>query len=272
MLLDSGLRRAAQWTPELVDESENGTSAVPSPDGKLAAWTETHPVMDGEKSESVTQVYLAHADGSGRMQLTRGEKSSNAPAFSPDSAWVFFASDRSGKRNLYRIPVDGGEAEMLTNWTGTLGAFSISPNGKWIAFTGREPDPDEDRAKREKRDFRVIDENPHNQSLWMIPVERGCAREAGGEESGCGPVSHRRFDWSPNSQRIAYETRPTPDADDGRKSDIFEVDIETGRHPAHGRDRQLGKPAALLAGRAVSGVYSEQCSPRSASTAPGSCC
>ena len=60
---------------------------------------------------------------------------------------------------------------MLTNWTGTLGAFAVSPNGKWIAFTGREPDTDEERAKREKRDFRVIDENPHNQSLWMVPVE-----------------------------------------------------------------------------------------------------
>ncbi len=105
-----------------VDESENRPTAVPSPDGKLAAWTETHAVMDGEKSESVTQVYLARTDGSGRIELTRGEKSSNAPAFSPDSEWVFFASDRSGKRNVYRIPVDGGEAEMLTNWTGTLGS------------------------------------------------------------------------------------------------------------------------------------------------------
>ena len=116
------------------------TAAVPSPDGRLAAWTETHPVMEGEKSEAVTQVFLARSDGSNRLQLTRGEKSSNAPAFSPDSAWVFFASDRSGKRNIYRIPVDGGEAEMLTSWSGTLGAYAVSPDGKWIAFTAREPD------------------------------------------------------------------------------------------------------------------------------------
>ena len=67
--------------------------------------------------------------------------------------------------------MDGGEAELITNWTGTLGAYAVSPNGKWIAFAGREADPDEDRAKREKLDFRVIDENPHNQSLWLIPVE-----------------------------------------------------------------------------------------------------
>jgi Tol biopolymer transport system component len=218
----------AQWTPELSMKVKTVTAAVPSPDGKLAVWTETHPVMEGEKSESNAQVYLAHSDGSNRIQLTRGEKSSNAPAFSPDSQWVFFASDRSGKRNVYRIPVDGGEAEMVTNWTGTLGFFSISPNGKWIAFAAREQDNEEERAKREKRDFRVLDENPHNQSLWLIPVEPDVNGKRAAKRITNGPYNVGQFDWSPNSARIAYETRPTPDADDGRKSDILEVEIETG--------------------------------------------
>src|SRR5581483_5325496 len=164
-------------------------------------------------------------DGSSRIQLTRGEKSSNAPAFSIDSQWVFFASDRSGKRNIYRIPIDGGEAERITNWQGTLGAFSISPNGKWIAFTAREPDPEEERAKREKRDFHVLDENPHNQSLWIVVIE-GVKRPP--KKVSNGPYNVGQFDWSPDSTRLAYETRPTPDADDARKSDILEVAIETG--------------------------------------------
>ncbi len=217
-----------QWTPQLSMKVKTVTAAVPSNDGTLAVWTETHPVMDGEKSETLTQVYLAHTDGTSRMQLTRGEKSSNAPSFSPDSKWVFFASDRSGKRNLYRIPVDGGEAEMLTTWTGTMGAYSVSPNGKWIAFTGREPDTDIERARREKRDFRVIDENPANQSLWIFPAEADAAGKRAVKKAAAGPYHIGQFDWSPDSRRISYETRPTPDADDARKSDIFEVDLETG--------------------------------------------
>jgi dipeptidyl aminopeptidase/acylaminoacyl peptidase len=217
----------AQWTPEVSLKVKTVTAAVPSPDGQLAVWTETHAVIDGEKSEMLTQVYLAHADGTGRMQLTRGEKSSNAPTFSADGAWVFFASDRNGKRNVYRIPVDGGEAEMITNWTGTLGAFSVSPNGKWIAFTGREADAGDERAKKEKRDFRVIDENPQNQGLWVFPVEADAAGKRPVKKAAEGPYHIGQFDWSPNSQRIAYEARPTPDANDGRKSDIFEVDLET---------------------------------------------
>ena len=222
----------AQWTPELSMKVKTVTAPVPSPDGRWCAWTQTQAVMDGEKSETLTHVFLARADGSGRMQLTRGDKSANAPAFSPDSAWVFFGSERSGKRNVFRIPVDGGEAEMLTNWTGmtgTMGAFAISPNGKWIAFTGREPDNDEDQARKAKLDFRVIDESPKNQSLWLVPVEPDVHGKRPAKKAATGPYHIGSFDWSPDSRRIAYETRPTPDADDGRKADILEVEIETGR-------------------------------------------
>ncbi len=220
---------SAQWTPELSMKVKTVSAAVPSPDGRLAAWTQTWPVMDGEKSEMLTHVFLAHADGSGRVQLTRGEKSANAPAFSPDSAWIFFASERSGKRNLYRIAVDGGEADAITNWTGTLGAYAVSPDGRWVAFTGRESDTAEETAKRQKLDFRVVDENPKNFALWMVPVEPDLHGKRPVKKVAGGPYHVGAFDWSPDSRKIAYETRPTPDADDSRKSDIFEVAVETGR-------------------------------------------
>ena len=218
----------AQWTPELSMQVKTVTAPVPSPDGRLAVWTQTQAVMDGEKSEMLTHVFLAQVDGSNRLQLTRGEKSANAPAFSPDSQSVFFASERSGKRNLFRIPVDGGEAEALTNWTGTIGAFSVSPDGKWIAFAGREADAAEETARRQKLDFHVIDENPHNQSLWLVPVEPDIHNRRPVKKAASGPWNVGAFDWSPDSRRIAYEVRPTPDADDGRRADILEVEIESG--------------------------------------------
>jgi len=219
----------AQWTPELSMKVKTVTAPAPSPDGRLAAWTQTVAVMDGEKSEMLTHVFLARTDGSGRLQLTHGEKSANAPAFSPDSQWVFFASDRGGNRNLYRIPVDGGEAEALTSFSGTMGAYAVSPDGKWIAFAGRETDPAEETARRQKLDFRVIDENPRNQSLWLAPVMPDVHGRRPVQKAASGPWNVGAFDWSPDSRRIAYEVRPTPDADDGRKADILEVEIESGR-------------------------------------------
>jgi len=125
--------------------------------------------------------------------------------------------------------VDGGEAEQVTTFNGTLGTYALSPNGKWIAFAGRETDSEDEQAKKAKLDFKVIGENPKNQSLWLVPVEPDSEGKRVAKRLASGTYHVGAFDWSPDSRRIAYETRPTPDADDSRKSDILEVEIESGR-------------------------------------------
>lgn len=198
-------------------------AVTPSLDGQWAVWTERHAVMESDKSEFVDQIYLGKTDGSQRIQLTHGEKSAMQPQWSVDGRHIYFASDRGDKAQLYKIPVDGGEAETITDFKGGVGPYQISPNGKWIAFAGREPDPEDDRARREKRDFKVIDDNPKNQSLWLVPADGGKARKL-----ASGPYHVGGFDWAPDSRTIAYETRPSPDADNGRLADIMEVDVESG--------------------------------------------
>jgi dipeptidyl aminopeptidase/acylaminoacyl peptidase len=218
----------ASWTPELSMQVRTIGNVVPSPDGSLVAYTQTRTVIETEKSELDTQIFLAHVDGTHRVQLTRGEKSATSPEFSPDGRYVYFSSDRSGKPNLWRIAVDGGEAEMLTDWKGEIGTYHISPDGKWVAFTGAEPLPDEEKQKKEKRDFRVVDENPKNNSLWIVPAEadsqgKRVTRKAGDPGGNVGA-----FDWSPDSRFIAFARTPTPNADNWPQSRIFEMTVETG--------------------------------------------
>jgi dipeptidyl aminopeptidase/acylaminoacyl peptidase len=218
----------AGWTPEISMQVRPVGDVVPSPDGKLVAYTQSRAVMEADKSEIDTQIFLAAADGSHRVQLTRGDKSAVSPSFSPDGHYVYFSSERSGKPNLWRIPEDGGEAEMLTAWKGEIGPYHVSPDGKWVAFAGREPSPEEEKRAKEKRDFRVVDENPRNHSLWLIPTEpdshgKRTARRLG---SIAGHVTD--FDWSPDSRFIAFTHAPTPKADDWTHSDISEINIESG--------------------------------------------
>jgi dipeptidyl aminopeptidase/acylaminoacyl peptidase len=215
------------WTPELSMHVQPVGDVVPSPDGKLVAYTQSRAVMETEKSEVDTQIFLAAADGSHRTQLTRGEKSATAPEFSPDGRYVYFSSERSGKPNLWRVPVDGGEAEMLTDWKGEIGAFHVSPDGKWVAFAGMEARDDEELAKKEKRDFRVIDENPKNHSLWIVPAEPDSQGKRTARHLNT-PGHAQDFDWAPDSRTIAFAYTPTPGADDWTKSDISEVAVQSG--------------------------------------------
>ena len=224
----SGSLGAAEWTPELSMKVRTVGEVTPSSDGQLVVWAETAQVMDAEKSETNSQLFLAHSDGSHRLQLTHGEKSANAPEFSPDGQLVFFASERAGKRNVFRIAIDGGEAEKITDWTGTLTTYHVSPDGKWLAFSGAPDRPEVEQAKKLKLDFRVIDESPANLGLYVVPVETNAEGKRPIRRIVNGPFSVGAFTWSPDSHQIALETRPTPDADDGRKADILEVVVEAG--------------------------------------------
>lgn len=99
-LMAASLAAQDRWTPEHSLKVQAVGGVAPSPDGALVAYTQTRLVMEEERSEQVSQVWLASADGSRRRQLTFGDKSATAPTFSPDSKFVYFRSSRSNHANI----------------------------------------------------------------------------------------------------------------------------------------------------------------------------
>jgi dipeptidyl aminopeptidase/acylaminoacyl peptidase len=226
---------AAYWTTEQALQVRLVDGARPSPDGMWVVYTQTRQIMDSEKSESNTQVWLARADGSRRVQLTHGERSSFSPSFSPDGAWVYFTSSRLGANQVWRIPVDGGEAEQITNLKDGVASYVLSPNGKQVAFTAHEPDAAIEIAKKEKRDFVVVDERPPNSALYVILAEadaqdkRAHRKIASGDyHVGGGLTTLAPMAWSPDSRSIAFTHTKRPEAEYWTTADISEVEVESG--------------------------------------------
>ena len=213
------------WTPALSMQVETIGEVVPSPDGRWVAYTRTAAVMEEEKSEMVTQIYLARYDGTRRFRLTNGEKGANSPAFAPDRKFVYFRSGRSGEQNIWRIPVAGGEAERITDWEGSIGGFRVSPDGDWLAFTARKKDADFEKAKEQKRDFRVIDKDSKNHALWIVPSDPR-ANEATPRQLVDDSNHISAFEWSPDSKRIIFEHQPRNEPDHWLQADISEIDVQ----------------------------------------------
>ena len=74
-------------------------------------------------------------------QLTSGRFSEDNTTWAKDSAQIYFASDRIDKpyyelpsTTVYTVSVAGGQPVKLTSFDMDTGAFSVSPNGKQIAF------------------------------------------------------------------------------------------------------------------------------------------
>ena len=201
---------------------------VPSADGSRVAWTQTQAVMDAEHSETLTHIFISNADGSRRLQLTRGEQSCTSPSFSPDGRYVYFRSARSAKMNVYRIAISGGEAEMLTDFKGSLGTYAVAPDGKTVAFTAYEPPADEEKNKKEKRDWRVVDANPANMALYVIPGDADADGKRLSRKLTDGKRHVDEIAWSPDSHTIAFTHMPTSGVDDWPKADLAEVDVASG--------------------------------------------
>ena len=99
----------------------------PSPDGSMVAFMVT--TMDLEANRGGRNLWLAATDGSVVRQLTTHGSSDVSPRWA-DARMLYFLSTRSGSSQVWRMAVDGGEAEQVTEVPLDIEAFKIGPGGK----------------------------------------------------------------------------------------------------------------------------------------------
>jgi dipeptidyl aminopeptidase/acylaminoacyl peptidase len=111
-----------------------------SPDGKSIIYQGTRRgLTDLETTMEDTHVWLMDADGRNRRELGANiDNRQGAPVWSPDGRSVLFTVQERGSNKLYRLPVSGGNPEVVLNERGSVGAFSVSKDDR-IAFTFHSP-------------------------------------------------------------------------------------------------------------------------------------
>ncbi len=221
----------AVWTPELQIRVRAVGSPQVSPDGRRVVYTVSDPVTTPDRSEYVTQIWMATADGRENFQLTFGDKSSTNPKWSPDGNWIAFTSNRrENKNNLYLLRATGGEAEPLTDVKTAVADFDWSPDGRSIAFAMTDPKTEEEeRNDKAKNDFRWVDENVKMARLYLIPVQKDAAGKREPRRLTTGNYTVGGFDWSPDGRALVFSHARTPVANDWTTSDVSTVEVATGK-------------------------------------------
>jgi dipeptidyl aminopeptidase/acylaminoacyl peptidase len=213
-------RRVPTIDDLLTIKSVGGTQI--SPDGKWVAYTVGYG--DFKQDAFINQIWLAPADSGKPFQLTRGEKSSTSPRWSPDGQWLAFLSNRlEDKNQIFVISPLGGEAQQLTKSETAISNFSWSEDGKTLAYTATEPTPQPLKDRKDYLgDYDVVREGYSYVQLWTVDVAEAMkAPLVGKQRTKKKDFSIDSFSWSPDGSSIAFSATINPDLIQGVTSDIY---------------------------------------------------
>lgn len=186
-------------------------------------------------------------------QLTRGVFDEADIAWAPDSARIYFTSERElepyyqlPSRGVYVVPAAGGDAQEVTRFPGRLAALTVSPQGDRLAFLGTLSAPVQSHTRT---------------NLWLLDLA----------SPGAAKNLTAKYDWDigggiigdMGTPRAGGESRPVWSADgtsltvvvgkEGR-ANLERIDLPTGKITAVTRGDQAVTQYAAGGGALVAGI------------------
>ena len=180
---------AQQHFPSNEDLRHLRTISSPqlSPDLKHVVVSLQDSTADGGRSH----LWLLDTNGGPYRQVTFSEGDSTGERnaeYLPDGSAILFLSRRGGKSNLYRLPLDGGEADavklerapVVGEAAAAVGvmSYSISPDGSMVAVIATDPEPaSRARDNKDKKDVTWVEHNELAHRLYVLDTKTWKPRE-----------------------------------------------------------------------------------------------
>lgn len=232
---DSGRKRLLR--------KDDGVQPQWSPGGRhIAFWAVD---LDGHRD-----VWTGPADGGQAVRITRDEYLNWNPVWSPDGAWLYFCSNRSGSSAIWRVPIreSTGEArgapELIRIPAPYAGHLSFSRDGRRLAYvhqvtTGRlgtvRFDPVRERVISEPKEITQSSKGAARPALspdgkWLAfnsTEQQEHLFVVGADGSGLRQLTHgdhrnRGPRWSPDGKQLAFFSTRSGDWE------IWTVEVDGG--------------------------------------------
>ena len=219
-----------------IDQSLEWQSAFNpkiSPDGKRVVYEVQK--TNWEENAFERNLWIGDVASGETHALTTAKKSSTNPEWSPDGKWIAFLSDRpaqiagtpEGKKQLYVISSEGGEAQQVTKVESDVSDFAWAPDSKRIAFSMTDPETKAMKDRKEKYgDYSMVHGDYQMTHLWTVEFSSGSPGAAEPKRLTEGDqFSVGDFSWSADGTRIAFSAQRDPDLISLGTADLYVISV-----------------------------------------------
>lgn len=137
-------------------------------------------------------IYTVPVAGGAETQLTgraEDEGHNDGPDYSPDGAWVWFNSDRTGHAQIWKVRPDGSDATQVFEDANVNWFPHPSPDGEWVVYLAYPPGTQGHPADRDV-------------ALCLMRPDGSGRRELLGFNGGQGTINVPS--WSPDGKSFAF--------------------------------------------------------------------
>jgi len=209
-----------------------------SPDGKSVAVVVSRANLKEDRWDAELELVDI---ASGKMHaMTHDRIGVGTPRWSASGDRIaYIAEDTAKKRQIFVLPVDGGDSVQLTKSKTGVSLFAWKPDGTGVAYAAPDEEPEKkDEAKFE--DAFEVGNNDYLQRAHSLPVHLWLATLADGSAkrltSGswslpthfapAGPPS--QIAWTPDGRQIVFIKADSPLTGDTLSSRVTLLDVTTG--------------------------------------------
>ena len=200
-------------TPEIISDLQGPREVALSPDGQTIAYTLRIPGAEGDSpGTSWYEIHTCDLEGNSHRKYIGKPYSGYSLQWSPDGQRLYFLSRRKehdSHTQLYAIPLNGGEAELVTEHENSVRSYKVSPDGKQVAFTSRDGlSKDEKLAASKGQDWIVYGQDYKYTRLYVQNLATSNSRLVFSQD-----LEVTDFTWTPNNMNLVFQASEIPETD-----------------------------------------------------------